>query len=135
MENKTVLNVDNIVMQFGGLRAIDSVSFSINEAEIFGLIGPNGAGKTNMFNVITSNYKPTSGCVSLGDTTITGLKLNVVVNKGIARTFQNIRLFGSMTVLENVLSGFDARFITHLLRRHCIWGVSFRQNAKPKKRL
>lgn len=107
MENKTVLNVDNIVMQFGGLRAIDGVSFSINEAEIFGLIGPNGAGKTTLFNVITSNYNPTSGCVSLGDTTITGLKPNVVVNKGIARTFQNIRLFGSMTVLENVLIGFD----------------------------
>lgn len=60
-----------------------------------------------MFNVITSNYKPTSGCVSLEDITITGLKPNVVVNKGIARTFQNIRLFGSMTVLENVLIGFD----------------------------
>ncbi|PWC21784.1 high-affinity branched-chain amino acid ABC transporter ATP-binding protein LivG [Brenneria roseae subsp. roseae] len=107
MENKPILSVDHVIMQFGGLRAIDDVSFTLNQAEIFGLIGPNGAGKTTLFNVITSNYKPTSGKVMLGQETITGLKPNLVVNRGIARTFQNIRLFNSMTVLENVLIGFD----------------------------
>ncbi|EHD20102.1 MULTISPECIES: ABC transporter ATP-binding protein [Brenneria] len=107
MENKPILSVDNVMMQFGGLRAIDGVSFTLNPAEIFGLIGPNGAGKTTLFNVITANYKPTSGTVMLGSEKITGLKPNQVVNRGIARTFQNIRLFNSMTVLENVLIGFD----------------------------
>ncbi|WP_251361003.1 ATP-binding cassette domain-containing protein, partial [Staphylococcus aureus] len=72
-----------------------------------GLIGPNGAGKTTLFNVITANYKPTSGSVTLAGTSLKGLKPNQVVNAGIARTFQNIRLFNSMTVLENVMVGLD----------------------------
>ncbi|WP_315709281.1 ABC transporter ATP-binding protein [Brenneria uluponensis] len=110
MENNPLLRVDNVTMQFGGLRAIDDVSFSINSAEIFGLIGPNGAGKTTLFNVITANYKPTLGTVMLGQQRLAGLKPNQVVNRGIARTFQNIRLFPSMTVVENVLIGLD-RFI------------------------
>ena len=94
-------------MQFGGVRAIDNVSFHVYEAEIFGLIGPNGAGKTTLFNVITANYKPTSGNVLLAGKSVKGLKPNKVVNAGIARTFQNIRLFNSMTVLENVMVGLD----------------------------
>lgn len=112
MENNPLLRVEGVTMQFGGLRAIDSVSFTINPAEIFGLIGPNGAGKTTMFNVITANYKPTGGAVWLDGQTLAGLKPNQVVNRGIARTFQNIRLFPSMTVLENVLIGLD-RFIPY----------------------
>lgn len=110
MENKPLLSVEQVTMQFGGLRAIDGVSFHIKPAEIFGLIGPNGAGKTTMFNIITANYKPTGGAVRLADDSLAGLKPNQVVNRGIARTFQNIRLFHSMTVLENVLIGLD-RFI------------------------
>ncbi|PLO00151.1 histidine/lysine/arginine/ornithine ABC transporter ATP-binding protein [Klebsiella pneumoniae] len=102
-ENKVILQVQDVTMQFGGLRAIDNVSFHVDEAEIFGLIGPNGAGKTTLFNVITANYKPTSGSVTLAGTSLKGLKPNQVVNAGIARTFQNIRLFNSMTVLENVM--------------------------------
>ena len=101
-ENNVILQVQDVTMQFGGLRAIDNVSFHVDEAEIFGLIGPNGAGKTTLFNVITANYKPTSGNVTLAGTSLKGLKPNQVVNAGIARTFQNIRLFNSMTVLENV---------------------------------
>lgn len=99
-ENNVILQVQDVTMQFGGLRAIDNVSFHVDEAEIFGLIGPNGAGKTTLFNVITANYKPTSGSVTLAGTSLKGLKPNQVVNAGIARTFQNIRLFNSMTVLE-----------------------------------
>lgn len=107
-QNKVILQVQDVTMQFGGLRAIDSVSFHVDEAEIFGLIGPNGAGKTTMFNVITANYKPTSGSVTLAGKSLKGLKPNRVVNAGIARTFQNIRLFNSMTVLENVMVGLDS---------------------------
>ena len=106
-ENNVILQVQDVTMQFGGLRAIDNVSFHVDEAEIFGLIGPNGAGKTTLFNVITANYKPTSGSVTLAGTSLKGLKPNQVVNAGIARTFQNIRLFNSMTVLENVMVGLD----------------------------
>ena len=106
-ENNIILQVQDVTMQFGGLRAIDNVSFHVDEAEIFGLIGPNGAGKTTLFNVITANYKPTSGSVTLAGTSLKGLKPNQVVNAGIARTFQNIRLFNSMTVLENVMVGLD----------------------------
>ncbi len=105
--NKAILDVQEVVMQFGGLRAIDNVSFHVDEAEIFGLIGPNGAGKTTLFNVITANYKPSGGSVLLDGKPLKGLKPNKVVNAGIARTFQNIRLFNSMTVLENVMVGLD----------------------------
>ena len=104
---EVILDVKNVSIQFGGLRAIDNVSFQVSEAEIFGLIGPNGAGKTTMFNIITANYRATSGEVVLAGKPLTGLKPNQVVARGIARTFQNIRLFNSMTVLENVMIGLD----------------------------
>jgi branched-chain amino acid transport system ATP-binding protein len=93
-------------MLFGGVRAIDNLSFRIDEGEIYGLIGPNGAGKTTIFNIITGNYLPTEGTVIFNGEDITGTKPHKVVTKGIARTFQNIRLFKSMTVLDNVLIGF-----------------------------
>ena len=100
-----LLELENVSIAFGGLKAIDNVSFSIEEGTIFGLIGPNGAGKTTMFNIITANYKPTSGKVTFCGKDISRFKPNVIVNLGIARTFQNIRLFSSMSVLENVLIG------------------------------
>lgn len=107
-----LLELENVSIAFGGLKAIDNVSFSIEEGTIFGLIGPNGAGKTTMFNIITANYKPTSGKVTFCGKDISGFKPNVIVNLGIARTFQNIRLFSSMSVLENVLIGLhnDAKY-------------------------
>lgn len=104
-----ILDVHNAVMQFGGLKAIDNLSFHIKPGEIFGLIGPNGAGKTTMFNIITCNYVATSGLIKFEHDSILGLKPHQVVNKGIARTFQNIRLFSSMSVLDNVLIGFHNR--------------------------
>ncbi|MBJ3816012.1 ABC transporter ATP-binding protein [Shimwellia pseudoproteus] len=107
--NNPVLAIDNIAMQFGGLKAIDGVSFEIQPAEIFGLIGPNGAGKTTLFNVITAHYRPTGGEVRLNGRSMRGLKPHKVVHAGIARTFQNIRLFPSMSVLENVMIGLDSR--------------------------
>ena len=102
-----ILRVDNITKTFGGVTAIKEISFSVSPKEIFGLIGPNGAGKTTMFNIITGNYEPTSGEILFRNEPIHGLKPYKIVRKGIARTFQNIRLFSSMSVLDNVLIGFD----------------------------
>ena len=107
-----LLELENVSIAFGGLKAIDNVSFSIEEGTIFGLIGPNGAGKTTMFNIITANYKPTSGKVTFCGKDISRFKPNVIVNLGIARTFQNIRLFSSMSGLHNVAkyTFFEAMF-------------------------
>lgn len=102
-----ILELKNITKNFGEVRAINETSFHIKEGEIFALIGPNGAGKTTLFNIITGNYKPTSGEVSFQDKKINDLKPHKIVHLGIARTFQNIRLFSSMSVLENVMIGFD----------------------------
>jgi branched-chain amino acid transport system ATP-binding protein len=101
-----ILEIKHILMEFGGLKAIDNLSFSIKQGEIFGLIGPNGAGKTTMFNIITCNYHPAKGIIRFAHEDIIGLKPHKIVQKGIARTFQNIRLFPSMNVLENVLIGY-----------------------------
>lgn len=103
-----ILEIKNITKSFGGVVAINDTSFHINKKEIFGLIGPNGAGKTTMFNIITGNYKPTSGEVFLNGNKITNKKNYKIVQDGIARTFQNIRLFSSMSVLDNVLIGLDS---------------------------
>lgn len=102
-----ILKVDNVTKNFGGVTAIKETSFMVNPKEIYGLIGPNGAGKTTMFNIITGNYAPTSGQIIFRNESLSGLKPHQIVRKGIARTFQNIRLFSSMSVLDNVLIGFD----------------------------
>lgn len=99
---KTVLKTDHISMTFGGLQAVDNFSIEIKEQEIVGLIGPNGAGKTTVFNMLTGVYIPTSGTVYLNEEDVTKLPPHTRVKKGISRTFQNIRLFKRMTVLENV---------------------------------
>lgn len=110
-----VLEVDAVTLQFGGLTALDDVSFSIGEGEILGLIGPNGAGKTTCFNVTTGVYTPTKGEVRFRGKSLTGLQRHKITQLGIARTFQNIRLLQSMTALENVLVGADARHKTGVL--------------------
>ncbi|MFL6172062.1 MAG: ABC transporter ATP-binding protein, partial [Marmoricola sp.] len=107
-ERRALLEVDNVTIQFGGLTALDNVTFTINEGEILGLIGPNGAGKTTCFNVMTGVYQATSGQVRFDGTPLANLKRHKITQLGIARTFQNIRLFKSMTVLENVMVGSDA---------------------------
>jgi branched-chain amino acid transport system ATP-binding protein len=110
-----VLEVNNITLTFGGVTALDDVSFAIQPGEILGLIGPNGAGKTTCFNVVTGVYKPTAGDVSFQGQPLVGLKRHQITRLGIARTFQNIRLFKSMTALENVMVGADARHATGVL--------------------
>lgn len=102
-----ILEIKNITKSFGGVVAINDTSFHINRNEIFGLIGPNGAGKTTMFNIITGNYKPTSGEVFLDNKKITNKKNYKIVREGIARTFQNIRLFSTMSVMDNILIGLE----------------------------
>ena len=109
-----ILEVDDVTLRFGGVVALDSVSFSIDEGEILGLIGPNGAGKTTCFNVTTGVYQPTSGAVRFRGQSLTGMKRFRITKLGIARTFQNIRLFNAMTALENVLVGADAQHGTGL---------------------
>jgi branched-chain amino acid transport system ATP-binding protein len=104
-----VLELKKITKNFGGISALTDVSFKINKGEIFGLIGPNGAGKTTMFNVITNMFLPTSGEISFLGEKISGIKPHKITDKGICRTFQNIRLFSQMTVLENVLVGGHCR--------------------------
>ncbi|QAY60889.1 ABC transporter ATP-binding protein [Microbacterium protaetiae] len=107
-----LVEVRDLTMRFGGLLALDSVSFDINRGEILGLIGPNGAGKTTCFNAMTGVYRPTSGDVLLEGVSLKGRKQHRITRMGLARTFQNIRLFGEMTALENVVVGLDARHRT-----------------------
>lgn len=107
-----LVEVRNLTVKFGGLTALDDVSFTIKRGEILGLIGPNGAGKTTCFNAMTGVYKPTSGKVLLEGTVLNGMKRHRITRAGMARTFQNIRLFGEMTALENVVVGLDARHRT-----------------------
>ncbi|TDP91916.1 ABC transporter ATP-binding protein [Labedaea rhizosphaerae] len=111
----TLLELRDVTMRFGGLVAMDSVSFSIKRGEILGLIGPNGAGKTTCFNAMTGVYRPTSGQVLLEDRPLGRAKRHQITHRGIARTFQNIRLFGEMTALENVVVGADARHQTSVV--------------------
>ncbi|HIP30060.1 MAG TPA: ABC transporter ATP-binding protein [Sulfurospirillum arcachonense] len=102
-----ILELKGVTKKFGGVTAINDTTFTVNSKEIYGLIGPNGAGKTTMFNIITGNYQATEGEVLFRSEKLNGLKPHTIVRKGIARTFQNIRLFKTMTVMENVLIGFD----------------------------
>lgn len=99
------LKTEHLCIQFGGLRAVNDVNIEIKKGELYGLIGPNGAGKTTFFNLLTGVYKPTSGKILLNGKDITGKAPAEINRMGVARTFQNIRLFNSLTVLENVMVG------------------------------
>lgn len=100
-----MLTVKNLGISFGGLRAVDSFNITIEKGELYGLIGPNGAGKTTIFNLLTGVYKPDTGIITLDKVNITGLSTIEINKAGIARTFQNIRLFKNMSVLDNVKIG------------------------------
>lgn len=100
-----LLEVNNLTIVFGGLRAVDGLNLKIEKGQLYGLIGPNGAGKTTAFNMLTGVYKPTSGSFSLDGEDLTGKSTIEINRKGIARTFQNIRLFNNMSVLDNVKIG------------------------------
>lgn len=100
-----LLEMQNVVKRFGGLTAVSNMSFQVEKGEIFGVIGPNGAGKTTIFNLITGVYPVSEGNILFDGQSISGKKPYQIINGGIARTFQNIRLFTGMTVLENILVG------------------------------
>ena len=117
---RPILQVDNLSMDFGGIRAMDQLDLEVSSGEIVALIGPNGAGKTTFFNCVTGIYDPTGGDVFLNPPgkkpiRLNGLKPNKVTEKGMARTFQNIRLFSNMTVLENVMIGRHCRTRSHIV--------------------
>jgi branched-chain amino acid transport system ATP-binding protein len=104
-----LLQADNVTMQFGGLKALSDIEFHIDEGEIVALIGPNGAGKTTFFNLLTGIYKPTSGKLVFNGKSLVGPKPHTLCKMGVARTFQNIRLFANMTALENIMVGRHSR--------------------------
>ena len=119
----SLLQLHEISKIFGGLIAINELSFSVEQGSVVGLIGPNGAGKTTVFNCITGNYKPEHGRITFGGQDITGKRPHNIVEMGIARTFQSIRLFGKLPALENVLAGRHCRlksgFLSSML--HTPW--------------
>jgi len=114
-----LLDAQNITKTFGGLVAVNDVSLTVEPGSIVSVIGPNGAGKTTFFNVLTGIYKPTSGKITFDKEEIAGLRPDQITQRGIARTFQNIRLFNNMTALENVLVGMHGRL------RAGLWGSLF----------
>ena len=124
--SQTILNVSHVTQRFGGLVALSDVSLHVDEGEIVGIIGPNGAGKSTAFNIITGVYAPTEGTVEVYGEKLTDFNLEAITSKGLARTFQNIRLFPQMSVLENVMVArhqhlkatvFDVLFNSGRLRR------------------
>ena len=133
-----VLKTENLGISFGGLKAVDGVNLEIKKNQIYGLIGPNGAGKTTVFNILTGVYQPTTGTFYLNGEELKGYAQDVINQKGIARTFQNIRLFNNMTVIRNVMVGFHnlpeykCNFIDSIfrLKRHREVEKAMRQRAK-----
>ena len=123
MSHDALLSAQGIGKSFGGVHALSDVSFSIRKGEIYGLIGPNGAGKTSLFNVLTGIYSPDSGTFMFDGAPLDTLKPNEVAERGIARTFQNIRLFQNLSALENVMIG------RHVRTRAGVFGAIFRDRA------
>ena len=103
-----LLKTDGVSKVFGGLKAVSNFDIEINEGELIGLIGPNGAGKTTAFNLLTGVYQPTTGTIDFAGKSLVGLKPYQITSRGIARTFQNIRLFSELTVLDNVKIAYDS---------------------------
>jgi len=115
-----VLRAEHVTKMFGGLVAVNDVSFDVPQNSIVSLIGPNGAGKTTLFNMITGLYRPTEGRILLGERDITHARPDLITKHGVARTFQNIRLFGAMTAVENVMVGHHARMRAGLFKTHFV---------------
>ncbi len=122
-----ILEVSNLTKRFGGLTAVDGLSFAVKKGAIHGLIGPNGAGKTTTFNMISGFYKPTEGSIKLRGEEISGLNMHEVAHRGLVRTFQHSTLFAELTVLENALIG------THMEFPPTIWGALTGADAADKR--
>ena len=132
--SETILKLQNVTMRFGGVVALNDVSFEIKKQEILGLIGPNGAGKTTVFNVITGVYQVTEGDISFEGKSVKGKKRYKITRGGVARTFQNIRLWGDITALENVITATDTHKKSGLLSGLFGMPVSRREEKRDKAR-
>jgi len=114
--------VENLSISFGGIRAVESVSFEVQHNKIFSIIGPNGSGKTTIFNMISGIYKPDSGKIFLEDENLVGYRPDHIARKGIARTFQNIQLFGNASVMDNLMLGRHIHMKTGIMGGAFMWG-------------
>ena len=130
----SILSIKIVTMRFGGVTALNDVTFDVKEKEILGLIGPNGAGKTTVFNVITGVYQITSGSIDFQGKSISGMKRYKITKGGIARTFQNIRLWGDMTALENVMTATDTHKRSGLVGGLFGSPISRKEEKRDKKR-
>jgi branched-chain amino acid transport system ATP-binding protein len=132
--SKSLIELKNVTMKFGGVTALSDVSFDVREKEILGLIGPNGAGKTTVFNVITGVYQITSGEIIFDGKSLAGVKRYKITKRGVARTFQNIRLWGDMTALENVMTAADTHKKSGLVSGLFGFPISRREEKRDKAR-
>jgi len=132
--NKSLIELKNVTMKFGGVTALSDVTFDVKEKEILGLIGPNGAGKTTVFNVITGVYQITSGEIIFDGQSLAGVKRYKITKRGVARTFQNIRLWGDMTALENVMTAADTHKKSGLVSGLFGFPISRREEKRDKAR-
>ncbi|MDM7986762.1 MAG: ABC transporter ATP-binding protein [Smithella sp.] len=114
--------VENLSISFGGIKAVNNVSFEVEENKIFSIIGPNGSGKTTIFNMISGIYKPNEGRVFLENENLVGRRPDTIARKGVARTFQNIQLFGNATVMDNLMLGRHIHMKTGILSGAFMWG-------------
>jgi len=130
-----LLDLRQCTIRFGGLTAVSAFDLQIGADELIGLIGPNGAGKTTIFNVVTGVYRPTSGTIIFENKPIAGLRPNTIARRGVARTFQNIRLFPTLTVFDNVRAGFNLR-LRHGLA-HALWrmGTFYREENEVARQV
>src|SRR5438046_3609133 len=130
-----LLNLQQCSVRFGGLTAVSAFDLQISTQDLVGMIGPNGAGKTTVFNIITGVYRPTDGSITFENVAIAGLKPSNIARRGIARTFQNIRLFPTLNVFDNVRSGFNQR-LRHGLA-HALWrmGTFYREENEVARQV
>ncbi|MEN9542397.1 MAG: hypothetical protein RJB54_490 [Actinomycetota bacterium] len=132
--SNSIISLKNVTMKFGGVTALNDVTFDVKQGEILGLIGPNGAGKTTVFNVITGVYQITSGDIVFDGKSLSGTKRYKITKRGIARTFQNIRLWGDMTALENVVTATDTHKKSGLLSGLFGMPISRKEEKRDKAR-
>jgi len=132
--SNSIISLNNVTMKFGGVTALNDVTFDVKQGEILGLIGPNGAGKTTVFNVITGVYQITSGDIDFDGKSLSGTKRYKITKRGIARTFQNIRLWGDMTALENVVTATDTHKKSGLLSGLFGMPISRKEEKRDKVR-
>jgi branched-chain amino acid transport system ATP-binding protein len=133
--SEDMLLVSDVSKQFGGVRAVAGISLSVRSGELVSVIGPNGAGKTSLLNTISGFYRPDSGAIAFAGRNITGLRPSRIAALGIARTFQNIALFGGMTVLDNIMLGRHVHMRSGVLSSFLYWGFAQREEVAHRARV